>query len=932
MDIHVVSDTNAYVVQSNKLLGTGETARVFLAHQEGADPLQTNYAVKLAKDQRHNVYIEQEYETLTRLHQILSPHQAEIALPLPTVELGMSKKDDRKALIMEPVLEDSLLGAFEKLDDLAAREGLAIEAAKQYATLLQALVDSNKSCRDRKLGDLWWVPGSGRLIVTDWNVVDEFANPIADIRRFGLLWFELVIGNQMPSHFRPTRKSFKNVQDKVSYGLWYVISRAIGSSIGSQFSTIQELFDALNDLSRYYHRSPRELINDAQFNLWEAHNSLDRTKADLAWIQFDLVERRGTEVQITEIEQARLWAQDPVAQAAPNFLEQLSSFRFSQASEQLVALGDKVEGPQELGDIERLSFGFELVGTVQNLLIETGEETIDLAQASEKLSKVQKLLAEGVLDSLMEKDGSTARPNVQRIRHILEPYTAYTDKSIRQLDSLDQEALFWQQYMEAHQVLDTDPNSAMSKLKEAKITREQIVHWPALYKPTAQDIDRLIESIESDLLSAMSASESLERVQAKEAQVFVSGLNRDLAKERWTEAIVELVDMLNQHPENDEIREMAENLVKELLQEQTELAMGRPSPAQLAKRIRIIKALLPIKDLVPDLLQQEKLDEELKKSQETEQEILRAQKELFQNPAQVLERAVEGKYELFDDPTLSVAALKAVHDVGRWDSSRLEQETSQVQEQAERLVKMTNVLDGRRREIEETISTYTQWQKESLAEDTAFLAKMLQLYLAAALAQIEDGENADKSLAKVKQLLAYARPAFPPSDYTRHRNLYQYLVELKDIKLLPTHDHDQSLESLSTRVTSERLEELFKEKRFEECSASLEWLSSQELREEWGLRVDHAIQLGNIVKYIQRLDRRLFRESSFLQASRKRKKNQINVYTSALQTLGQSADEFDPMAYELYQREIQGLYGRIWSKLQKLDRKTAEGFDKSIEN
>ena len=236
MTIRVIANDTTYFLRLD-LLGQGEMSRVFPAYQH--EPHEAHWAVKLAKDQQHNTYIEQEYQTLVKLHQAISllPKNARAfpeVTPLPGVQLGAAT-DGRQALIMQPLLNQSLLAAYESLSTPLAREKLALTAARQYTDLLQALTRADLSCQDRKLGDLWWVgpPETGHLVVTDWNVVNETANPAADLRRFGLLWFELIIGPQMPPNFQPKRQDFERVQDRISYGLWYALGRTLGADHGA---------------------------------------------------------------------------------------------------------------------------------------------------------------------------------------------------------------------------------------------------------------------------------------------------------------------------------------------------------------------------------------------------------------------------------------------------------------------------------------------------------------------------------------------------------------------------------------------------------------------------------------------------------------------------------------------------------------------------
>jgi hypothetical protein len=71
MGIRVISGDSVYLLKPD-LLGKGETARVFPAYLAGEGPAQTRWAIKLAKNQQYNTYIEHEHDTLTKLHQVMS--------------------------------------------------------------------------------------------------------------------------------------------------------------------------------------------------------------------------------------------------------------------------------------------------------------------------------------------------------------------------------------------------------------------------------------------------------------------------------------------------------------------------------------------------------------------------------------------------------------------------------------------------------------------------------------------------------------------------------------------------------------------------------------------------------------------------------------------------------------------------------------------
>ena len=280
------------------LLGKGETAQVFSAYSHEQNSTDPQWVIKLAKNPQFNPYIEREYDTVKKLRQAmltLSASDAKWSFPLPTVQLGVTP-DGHKALIMQPLLRHSLLKTFENINSPLQREKLALDAARQYTFLLQALAQSNLSCLDRKLRDLWWVgsPDAGHLIVTDWNVIEDIPDPTKDLRRFGLLWFELLIGRQMPHNFQPTRSNFYHIQHRISYGLWTIIARSLGSSMGPQFGPLQELSIMLDRLADFYRQHPTDLTEQAKANFDIAHAQGDRTILDLARMQIDIAHRLKT--------------------------------------------------------------------------------------------------------------------------------------------------------------------------------------------------------------------------------------------------------------------------------------------------------------------------------------------------------------------------------------------------------------------------------------------------------------------------------------------------------------------------------------------------------------------------------------------------------------------------------------------------------------
>jgi hypothetical protein len=457
-------------------------------------------------------------------------------------------------------------------------------------------------------------------------------------------------------------------------------------------------------------------------------------------------------------------------------------------------------------------------------------------------------------------------------------------------------------------------------MEKAKRTRARISHWPALYEPTIGDIDQLIELAESNRRSAILAGEAAKQIREKEADVFSSALREDIAKRRWGEATAELVAVLEQNPRSDKLKGILRQTLGELLQQRAKLADGRASPGRLAERVKIIEALLQVPpDMALGLLDEQQLRRELAHVHELEKRVSLDQRELFRTPAQVLESALEGGYELFDDDALSVVVLKAVHDFGRWDADQFSEGIDQLKRQAERFKDMTDVFRERKKEMEEILSLFEVWQKESPAKTRTFFANTLRLYLTTALAQVKKGVRADRSLERVERLLEFVSTLqlLPPNEYDVHENLYQHLVEMQGSKQEP---EDGRARQPSPSITEEQLEGWFKEYKFEDCRTNLSKLPSEEQRNEWATRIRHATQLRDLVqKGAPQLDGKYFK-----------KKNNVRVCASALDTFRRTASESDPMAFGLYQEQIQILYEETWQRLARLDKKVAGRFDPNI--
>ena len=497
------------------------------------------------------------------------------------------------------------------------------------------------------------------------------------------------------------------------------------------------------------------LTRHARANLNRAQSSLDRSQADLAWIQFDIAQRLNNGKPVTGLDQARQWAYNPVAQAAPGLIRRLASPHFSEIGAQLHELAQRAQRPQELGDINRLRFGFDLLNAIKDIMVK-GNTTTDLAGVAQQFAQAQELLVEGVLRPLMNREGAVAAPNLSKFQALLPVKLA--PPALEQFKSLEQEAAFWQDYEAAQRHLHTQPSLAVSSLENCRAGRGFIRHWPETYEPTLDDLHRLHTMAETNARAAILAGQSVappvEAVPTgptpTQPSHFWLNLGEAILKQRWGDSLAELLVKLEREPDNVEVRVTLKHLTQQLEQDRARLATSRPSPARLAERGRyggrsaaITGSICARSDRRPTVAGK------LGEARQLEQLIRQEQTELFQNPGPVLQRALEGGYELFDDPGLSVAALTMLHKSGRWDNDRFDQEIVHLQEQADRFLSLTHLLAERGQALEQALAVYNPFAAAPPpAQTAAFLANTLRLYLSTAQAEIQAGRSAERSLER----------------------------------------------------------------------------------------------------------------------------------------------------------------------------------------
>ncbi len=146
-----------------------------------------------------------EYEVLKKVNEKWSKSFPSFPSPFLQAEQGQMEGQDVDVLVMEFVPEEWELSTLLLKKKGMDREKLALEAALQYARLLEVLHAAKYTCTDRKVGDFFFDEKHSRLIVLDWNVVHDYKPEEVPNEHgiFATLWYQFLVGKNPPVVFNP---------------------------------------------------------------------------------------------------------------------------------------------------------------------------------------------------------------------------------------------------------------------------------------------------------------------------------------------------------------------------------------------------------------------------------------------------------------------------------------------------------------------------------------------------------------------------------------------------------------------------------------------------------------------------------------------------------------------------------------------------------
>jgi len=389
-----------YTIDTDQFaLGEGGTAKVW----EGInrqDPSKS-VAIKIAHRGTPAALLEEfwgELSTLNTLFQTQAKHN------IPWAHQGESPEaPDADIIVMELIPDEWQLTRQALQADGKLPEKLALAAGLQYARLLMALHSKGITTRgDRKATDMRWDSHQQRLIVLDWNrakpippIKDEDETKTSsfreelirqDLRGFGQLWSELVLGRRVTA--LPLVDDESDAEwVTLTRGFRDILSRSLGSRAAWGYQKAEDLALALEEHKRRLESASKDSIGIIQ----EAESLRDKTiqvldpggKSKLAHQVLTLVNLVSDDLtNYPQIEALKSWAREQLSIVMEKTFEAI----------------ERIRGKLSLQDYESAA---QIADEAVNRL--KGQE-IDLRQASLRLTRWLLVARAGVRGNELRRD------------------------------------------------------------------------------------------------------------------------------------------------------------------------------------------------------------------------------------------------------------------------------------------------------------------------------------------------------------------------------------------------------------------------------------------------------------------------------------------------------------------------------------------------
>lgn len=289
-------------------LASGNLADVYAV--DTTDSGSTNkWVVKILKE-ADSTYLDTEYEVLSRLKRDLPPEQSKMIPAFQRASVG----EERVLLIEQMSSEDSLLEYMKRehtYRDRLSWEKHAWELATLYTQFIYQLHLLGLTCNDRKLGDFYYIPAQNRLVILDWNVIEDRRNskrgPSQDAVFLARIWFNL-FGGSDETRFQISNSELKDISiSGIGFLLRILnpearskiyhddarIAQTLERELGTLLSLFgQPLYKLEDELQMLVRQKPLERISNTEMTL------TDLEWAVLPYWEFaDMLDRRGQGVK-----------------------------------------------------------------------------------------------------------------------------------------------------------------------------------------------------------------------------------------------------------------------------------------------------------------------------------------------------------------------------------------------------------------------------------------------------------------------------------------------------------------------------------------------------------------------------------------------------------------------------------------------------------
>lgn len=247
-------------------LGSGLLAVVYAAKSSTGEQIAVKVpASNLSREQFGR--FQEEYELLDKM--------SEATDSVPKAWWGRDTETDGRVLLLEMAPDNKLSEHLHGLTGLE-KEQVALEAAVHYVKMLQALHKAEKTCADRKLGDLRWEDQTinPRLVVLDWNAVRP-ASPEGiqeDIYTFASLWYQMLTQRYAHKNLSLLDESAW-ADDQISIGTRAILLRGLSSDSELRYQNIDSL---LSDIEQWF----KDFQQDGAFLYEEGSRHLAKVQED----------------------------------------------------------------------------------------------------------------------------------------------------------------------------------------------------------------------------------------------------------------------------------------------------------------------------------------------------------------------------------------------------------------------------------------------------------------------------------------------------------------------------------------------------------------------------------------------------------------------------------------------------------------------------